>query len=185
MSVSFITSPEVRVSVAKKHLPKKSNKKNIHVKPISFTSDELELLLKIDKLIELPSEITAAEDDDESTTEDIKKPSKKDNKFAELTLQQLKQLHSELDESTFICDLIDNSAIELKLPENEIVPRNPILEERIQRLKAEQEQRSYENMTRNIDSGKAHHPEDTIAFQRESHLWSRDFARLLIECIFF
>lgn len=162
MSVSFVKNPEIRLVVSKKHLPKKDQKNtrnSSHDRPIQFTADEIEILTKIDKLTDLP--------EPSAESSELQKKSTKRDKVVELTLPQLKQLHAELDESSFICDLIDLSAYELKLPENEIVPRNPQLEERIQRLKAEQEQRRYDDMTRNIDSGKVHHPEDSIAFQRE------------------
>lgn len=164
MSTSFVTNPEVRVAISNKHLPKKNNKssnksnQNVEQKLIQFSEHEIEILKKVEKLSELD------ESPPPSPRENRIKSNKKD-KVTEFTIPQIKKLKSELDNSTFLCDLIDFSAIKLKLPENEIIPRNPELEKRIQRLKAEQEQRTYENMTRNIDSGKARLPEDSIAFQ--------------------
>jgi len=43
------------------------------------------------------------------------------------------------------------SKCELILPEPKIAPRNPELEARIQKLKAQQEQKDYEKMTDNVD----------------------------------
>lgn len=174
MSISFVANTEVKVAISNKHLPKKNNKNNedsssqdVEKKLIQFSEYEIEILAKIDKLSELESS--------NSSPRESRIRSNKKDKVTEFTIPQIKKLKSELNDSKFfLCDLIDISALELKLPENEIVPRNPELEKRIQRLKAEQEQRTYENMTRNIDTAKARLPEDSIAFQCKFK--SRDFA---------
>ncbi|XP_058836913.1 transmembrane protein 199 [Topomyia yanbarensis] len=54
---------------------------------------------------------------------------------------------------------------EIILPENEIMERNPELEARCQKLRRQQEAKQYEAMTRNVDSLRTHHPQDTISFQ--------------------
>ncbi|KAL0268856.1 UNVERIFIED_CONTAM: hypothetical protein PYX00_010663 [Menopon gallinae] len=60
-------------------------------------------------------------------------------------------LHELLDTSTFL------------LPKNEVIPRNPVLEARIERLKKEQEERDYKAMTRNIQSSRVFRKDDTVA----------------------
>ncbi|KAJ9591628.1 hypothetical protein L9F63_001842 [Diploptera punctata] len=54
---------------------------------------------------------------------------------------------------------------DIKLPEPVIEPRNQQLEARIQRLKAEQADREYKAMTKNVDSVRTHEPEETISYQ--------------------
>uniref|UniRef100_A0A240PJV8 Endoplasmic reticulum-based factor for assembly of V-ATPase n=1 Tax=Anopheles atroparvus TaxID=41427 RepID=A0A240PJV8_ANOAO len=57
------------------------------------------------------------------------------------------------------------SGCRLELPLNPIQERNPVLEERCQRLRKEQEDREYHRMTKNVDSIRKHMPEETIAYQ--------------------
>ncbi|XP_034664683.1 transmembrane protein 199 [Drosophila subobscura] len=66
----------------------------------------------------------------------------------------------------FLFELIESS--DLVLPENEMKPRNPELEARCERLRAEQHNREYHKMTKNVDAGLKHYPEDTIAYQIKS-----------------
>jgi hypothetical protein len=54
---------------------------------------------------------------------------------------------------------------DVKLPQPKAEPRNQELEARIQRLKAEQADREYKAMTRNVDTSRAHEPEETISYQ--------------------
>lgn len=63
----------------------------------------------------------------------------------------------------YLHELLDCSAF--LLPKNEIIPRNPVLAARIERLKKEQEERDYKAMTRNIQSSAVFRKDDTIAFQ--------------------
>lgn len=44
-------------------------------------------------------------------------------------------------------------------------PRDPLLEARIKKLKAEQEEREYRKMTKNVDSVRRYQPDDTIGSQ--------------------
>jgi hypothetical protein len=53
---------------------------------------------------------------------------------------------------------------EVVLPQPVELPRNPELEARVQKLKLEQSNREYEAMTKNVDSIRVHHPEDTIGY---------------------
>lgn len=55
----------------------------------------------------------------------------------------------------------------LVLPQNEIIERNPELEARCQRLRHEQDERSYKTMTKNVDCSRTHAPDDTISYQSE------------------
>ncbi|XP_017007485.2 transmembrane protein 199 [Drosophila takahashii] len=66
----------------------------------------------------------------------------------------------------FLHQLIESC--ELILPENEMKPRNPELEARCERLRAEQQNRDYLKMTKNVDAGLKNYPEDTISYQIKS-----------------
>ncbi|XP_055370943.1 uncharacterized protein LOC129605297 [Condylostylus longicornis] len=59
-------------------------------------------------------------------------------------------------------------ASKLIIPKNEIIPRNPQLEERCKKLRMEQENVEYANMTKNVDSARKSLPEDTISYQIKS-----------------
>lgn len=54
---------------------------------------------------------------------------------------------------------------DIKLPQPVDEPRNQELEARIQRLKAQQANREYKSMTKNVDTVRLHEPEETIAYQ--------------------
>ncbi|RZF46978.1 hypothetical protein LSTR_LSTR011841 [Laodelphax striatellus] len=54
---------------------------------------------------------------------------------------------------------------DIGLPRPVEVKRSAQLEERIQKLKQEQHEREYRDMTKNVDNVRVRHPEDTIAFQ--------------------
>lgn len=69
-----------------------------------------------------------------------------------LTTQEIKWCHSKMREcgiSERVHELLAES--EIVLPKYEPPPRNPELEARIQRLRFEQENREYKNMTKSID----------------------------------
>ncbi|XP_066259489.1 transmembrane protein 199 [Euwallacea similis] len=71
----------------------------------------------------------------------------------------------------YLHELLEGSKV--VLPKNEEIPRNPELEKRCQKLKAEQQNREYQNMTKNVDGFRKRLPEDTIGYQLKmmnSHL---------------
>lgn len=59
---------------------------------------------------------------------------------------------------------------EVILPKNIEIPRNEELEKRCQRLKAQQQNRDYNKMTKNIDNVRKKLPEDTISYQCKKFL---------------
>lgn len=70
----------------------------------------------------------------------------------------------QIDESAgYLHELLEGS--KLVLPQNEIIERNPELEARCQRLRREQDERSYKTMTKNVDCSRTHAPDDTISYQ--------------------
>lgn len=80
-----------------------------------------------------------------------------------IELDEFLWLRPRLPKNIFIHNLIEQC--EMILPEVKIPPRNPELEKRIQKLKALEEARQYRAMTKNVDSVRVRHPEDSIAFQ--------------------
>ncbi|XP_050326324.1 uncharacterized protein LOC126756682 [Bactrocera neohumeralis] len=75
----------------------------------------------------------------------------------------LKQLREKKGLDIFLHDLIDTCR--LYLPMNEVIERNPELEARCQRLREQQQNKEYLDMTKNVDSTLKYVPEDTIAYQ--------------------
>lgn len=163
---SFIENPEIHLLIQKtSNINKKKNRKDELTqqgaqKTISFTDRELLLLKKVNEL-EIVSEKATKSSDDEISAR--KKPNS--NQVSPLLLTELKQLREELSkDGLYLCDIVLDQST-LQLPQNTIRERNPVLEERIQKLKAQQDQRAYKSMTKNVDSTRKFMPEDTIAFQ--------------------
>lgn len=88
-----------------------------------------------------------------------------------LSLQDLHWLYSYIqgenvnntDEKVYLHELMEGS--EIILPKNEEIPRSEELDKRCQRLKAEQQNREYQDMTKNVDNLRRKLPEDTIGYQ--------------------
>lgn len=86
---------------------------------------------------------------------------------------QIRVLHEKGDESSgiYLHQLLEGC--DIVLPQPPVIERNPVLEERIQRLKREQEAREYKAMTKNVDNVRVRHPDDSIGYQMKmlnSHL---------------
>ena len=95
---------------------------------------------------------------------------KRRNVLTSLTLPKIKQVVQVLLENrlnnksiVYLHEMMSESS--LVLPANEVLIRNPQLEARCEILRAQQERREYQSMTKNVDSFRKHIPEDTIAHQ--------------------
>lgn len=160
--LGFIKTPEIQLVINSKSLPSKQKANDgaashpAVTKQVKFNEWELDLLKKV-------RELKIDEKTSTTTNENIAEKSSKKDKTTSLSLADVKRLKEELGEGSYLCDVI--AGAQLILPENEIIARNPVLEKRIQRLKAEQEQRVYNTMTKNVDSSRRFMPEETIAFQ--------------------
>ncbi|KAG7189372.1 hypothetical protein KM043_017021 [Ampulex compressa] len=75
----------------------------------------------------------------------------------------LKDYRESVKEKVYLHELLEGA--DIRLPTPKIIPRNPELEARIQKLIAQQNDRDYEAMTKGVDCTRKHIPEDTIAFQ--------------------
>lgn len=75
----------------------------------------------------------------------------------------LKKYRKSATKMIYLHELFDDSDVLLPMPKE--TPRNPELEARIQKLKAQQNAREYQTMTKSIDSMRKFLPEDSIAYQ--------------------
>lgn len=82
---------------------------------------------------------------------------------ARLTVSDLRWLKYNIDLEFPLHELLTKWGIEI--PEPPVIPRNPELEARVQRLRVEQEERDYRSMTKNVDSVRIKHPDDSIGYQ--------------------
>ncbi|RZB40718.1 transmembrane protein 199, partial [Asbolus verrucosus] len=89
-----------------------------------------------------------------------------------LNLQDLHWLYNYIQKDNenktdkiYLHSLLEGSQI--VLPKNNEIPRNTELEKRCERLRASQQNEEYNNMTKNVDSVRRRHPEDTISFQMQ------------------
>ncbi|XP_038208209.1 uncharacterized protein LOC119829664 [Zerene cesonia] len=55
--------------------------------------------------------------------------------------------------------------VDIKMPDNKIIKRNPDLEARCVKLRAQQEAREYRKMTKGVDNVRIRFPEDSISYQ--------------------
>ena len=169
--ISFVKTPEINIVFPKsvgKTLKKNKKGGDKSEKSIIFSEHELNLIKKLENYeITPPKKVKEEEFDEEEEIKEVKQQKKKQSKdVTRLTLDELKSIRENLQTDEFLCDLLENAEVEL--PENEIVEGNPELEERIKKLKVQQENRVYKSMVRNVDSRlKQTDPEDSIAYQSE------------------
>ncbi|XP_003700166.2 vacuolar ATPase assembly protein VMA12 [Megachile rotundata] len=100
----------------------------------------------------------------------LKRANKDNQKDVLLKLDDIRWLNKYLEEyrttkmeSIYLHELLEEADIKLPTPKH--IPRNPELEARIQKLKAQQDAREYQAMTKNIDSSRRKFPDDSIAYQ--------------------
>ncbi|CAG9796756.1 unnamed protein product [Diatraea saccharalis] len=75
----------------------------------------------------------------------------------------IKERRSKHDDIPYLHELLEGSNIEL--PKNEVIKRNPVLEARCVKLRAQQEAREYRKMTKGVDNVRLRFPEDSISYQ--------------------
>lgn len=109
----------------------------------------------------LKSKIEALNHD--SLPDNLEKEILKNHDDAKLTVNDLKWLKYNIDLELPLHELLTKWDVEV--PEPPVIPRNPELEARVQRLKVEQEERDYRSMTKNVDSVRIKHPEESIGYQ--------------------
>ncbi|KAK1122993.1 hypothetical protein K0M31_008630 [Melipona bicolor] len=100
----------------------------------------------------------------------IKKSTKDKQKDILLKLNELRWLNKYLEEyrtinmeSIYLHELLEED--DIKLPTPKVTPRNPELEARMQKLRAQQNAIKYRAMTKNVDTATRNLPEDSISYQ--------------------
>lgn len=100
----------------------------------------------------------------------IKKSTKDKQKDILLKLNELRWLNKYLEEyrtinmeSIYLHELLKED--DIKLPTPKVTPRNPELEARMQKLRAQQNAIKYRAMTKNVDTATRNLPEDSISYQ--------------------
>ncbi|XP_031839538.1 vacuolar ATPase assembly protein VMA12 [Nomia melanderi] len=139
MPVESIEDPSIRIIPSKKLI-------EFIIKNVKKTSD-------------VPSAIVA-----------LKKTHKDKEKHISLNLEDIRWLNKYLEEyrkikkeNVYLHELLEETNIKLPIPK--VTPRNPELEARIKKLKAQQDAREYEAMTKSVDSVRRNFPEDSISYQ--------------------
>lgn len=77
----------------------------------------------------------------------------------------IKKKKGEKENLPYLHKLLEGASIEM--PNNKILKRNPVLEARCVKLRAQQEAREYRKMTKGVDNVRMRFPEDSISYQRE------------------
>ena len=100
----------------------------------------------------------------------IKKSTKDKQKDILLKLNELRWLNKYLEEyrtinmeSIYLHELLEED--DIRLPTPKVTPRNPELEARMQKLRAQQNAIKYRAMTKNVDTATRNLPEDSISYQ--------------------
>ncbi|XP_076284023.1 vacuolar ATPase assembly protein VMA12 [Lasioglossum baleicum] len=100
----------------------------------------------------------------------LKKSSRDKEKQVSLKLDDIRWLNKYLEnyrktrkDKVYLHELLEGT--DIRLPTPKVIPRNPELEARIKKLKAQQDAKEYQAMTKNVDSTRKHLPEDTISYQ--------------------
>lgn len=75
----------------------------------------------------------------------------------------LQKRRSKGDDVPYVHNLIEGASIEM--PENKVLVRNPELEARCVKLRAQEEARAYRRMTKGVDNVRMNFPEDSISYQ--------------------
>lgn len=166
---TFIKNTEINLVLPKKlkSLIEKNDKTKAEISKHEFTKRETEILIKLGAHQEQQKSCDESIPDcDENTEKEMKVPSKS----AIVLLSQLKEICVKLENQRragkneqFLHEILQDSL--LILPQNEIQERNPELEARCLKLKAELAKKEYQNMTKNVDNSRKRLPEDTIAYQ--------------------
>lgn len=86
-----------------------------------------------------------------------------DLKWLQTHLNDARQKAADDAATPYLHELVDGS--QLILPPNEIVQRDPALEARCQRLKIEQDEQQYRQMTKNVDCTRTFEAEETLSYQ--------------------
>ncbi|KAG8308787.1 hypothetical protein J6590_050421 [Homalodisca vitripennis] len=99
----------------------------------------------------------------EKISDSLWKKLKESKDVLKLTVSEVRWVRENVELDIPLHEWLEKCKIEL--PEPPVIPRSPELEARIQRLKLEQQERDYQNMTRNVDTIRSRYPDESIASQ--------------------
>lgn len=111
------------------------------------------------------SNLYAKQKSKNKSSDDPSESSTKENEEF-LSVSDMRWLHDNVVknlENVYLHEMLGDGDIILPVPE--VLPRNPELEARVQKLKVQQMEREYRSMTRNVDSVRVNYPEDTLSYQ--------------------
>lgn len=146
---------------------------------IAMTDSDFDIMNKISSIVNKEDNVLLKDDKkvmngdnrDENTTKNDKSTCNKVVDVTYLEILDIEWLYKYLQEERnkgkkeipFLHELLEGS--DIKLPENEIIKRNPDLEARCVKLRSQQEAREYRKMTKTVDNVRMRYPEDSISYQ--------------------
>ncbi|CAG4965498.1 unnamed protein product [Colias eurytheme] len=110
-----------------------------------------------------------ASDKEESQVKPEKEELKEENKKFLITSDldwlyiYMKSKRQKGEDIPYLHELLEGA--DIKMPDNQILKRNPDLEARCVKLRAQQEAREYRKMTKGVDNVRIRFPEDSISYQ--------------------
>ncbi|CAD1480547.1 unnamed protein product [Heterotrigona itama] len=138
--------------------------------PIELIEDSSIKIKPNKKLIEFICKNVKKTNNTPPTIIAIKKSTKDKQKDILLKLNELRWLNKYLEEyrtinmeSIYLHELLEED--DIRLPTPKVTPRNPELEARMQKLRAQQNAIKYRAMTKNVDTVTRNLPEDSISYQ--------------------
>lgn len=139
--------------------PEKSEAKPVTQEKTGDTSTEEDSPSKDDSKEQSLDEMKIEEDEEEDdlylTTSDID--------WLYIYLQNQRKKGTE--NVPYLNTLLEGS--DIRIPKNQRIKRNPVLEARCVKLRAQQEAREYRKMTKSVDNVRLRFPEDSISYQSE------------------
>lgn len=139
--------------------PEKSEAKPVTQEKTGDTSTEEDSPSKDDSKEQSLDEMKIEEDEEEDdlylTTSDID--------WLYIYLQNQRKKGTE--NVPYLNTLLEGS--DIRIPKNQRIKRNPVLEARCVKLRAQQEAREYRQMTKSVDNVRLRFPEDSISYQSE------------------
>lgn len=136
----------------------------------SIEEPEVKICVPQSEVRSLKKKISALSED-KNLPNDLKrklKESEKERIPLKLTVPEIRWMKDNVELECPLHEWLQKCQIEL--PEPPVIPRNPELEARVKRLKLEQQEREYQNMTKNVDASRAKIPDESIASQCKSLL---------------
>ncbi|XP_049883782.1 uncharacterized protein LOC126379163 [Pectinophora gossypiella] len=145
-------------------------KVNLEVEKMDFHKPPTEEPDTAEKVTEINDKTDDEEKSSEPTDKEDEEESEPERNGPKLCTSDLDWLFLHLQKRRikdkdipYLHELFEGSDIEM--PKNKVIKRNPILEARCVKLRAQQEAREYRKMTKGVDNVRMRFPEDSISYQ--------------------